>query len=90
MNWPAPESVTDPVCGASVSPAAAGLPVLFRGLRYWFCSWDCRLAFKSQPEIHAAARPEAGSPAGPPPTHRKGPFTVRAAPQAATPDGDDT
>jgi YHS domain-containing protein len=86
MNWPAPESAVDPVCGAALAPASAGLPVLFRGMRYWFCSWECRLAFKREPEIHVAARPEAGSPAGPPPTARRGPFTVRAGPPAPTSD----
>lgn len=79
----------DPVCGAVVTPASAGLPIMFRGLRYWFCSWECRLAFKREPETHAAARPAAGSAAGPAPSTRRGPFTVRAAPSAPTPDDDE-
>jgi YHS domain-containing protein len=84
LMWPAPERVLDPVCGVELAPALAGLPVLFGGLRYWFCSWECRMAFKRAPEAHRDARPGAGSPAGPAPTHRRGPFVVRAGPSVST------
>ncbi|MCB9728476.1 MAG: YHS domain-containing protein [Deltaproteobacteria bacterium] len=83
VSFPAPETATDVVCGRTVLPASAGLPLLFRGCRYWFCSQACRQAFKREPERHVEARPDAGVPAGPPPVERRSPFRVRAGPPPA-------
>jgi Cu(I)/Ag(I) efflux system membrane fusion protein len=42
-------SVTDPVCGMTIDPAAASSSVEYRGKRYYFCSTSCRRTFDADP-----------------------------------------
>lgn len=70
-----------PVCGSSLAPAGR-LGLSYRGLRWYFCGMDCRLAFKRKPELWAQKRPEAGQSVqpglgAPPRTRSASPFKVR-------------
>jgi YHS domain-containing protein len=78
---PPPARAADAVCAREVSPREGGLPapVLYRGQRWWFCSADCRRAFKREPERWADARPDAGEPTEPDvprPSRPPSPFRV--------------
>lgn len=48
LRWEAPEKDSDPVCGETVSTAAAKSSV-HGGLVYYFCSHQCREAFEARP-----------------------------------------
>ena len=43
----------DPVCGMTVTTAAAGLPLEHAGVTYYFCCSGCRQAFESEPAAYA-------------------------------------
>ena len=51
---PEPTTVTDPVCGMSVDPAAAAATAEYEGRRYYFCSGHCAKSFKDDPARYAA------------------------------------
>lgn len=44
-------AMIDPVCGKSVTEAAAQAAVEYQGRRYLFCSRGCRAAFEREPEV---------------------------------------
>ena len=43
---------TDPVCGMSVEPPAAGTSE-YQGKTYWFCSPGCKAKFDAKPARYA-------------------------------------
>ncbi|HBW19640.1 MAG TPA: hypothetical protein DEH11_11850, partial [Actinobacteria bacterium] len=45
--------VTDPVCGMTVTTAAADRPLEHAGVTYYFCCSGCRRAFESEPAAYA-------------------------------------
>ncbi|MDA8321357.1 MAG: XdhC family protein [Actinomycetota bacterium] len=49
----APAEATDPVCGMTVSADAAGRPLDYQGVTYYFCCAGCRSAFESDPAAYA-------------------------------------
>jgi YHS domain-containing protein len=45
-------SVTDPICGMTVTAAEAAARFTFIGVTYFFCSVECRDLFQLAPERH--------------------------------------
>ena len=45
-------SVTDPICGMTVTAAEAAARFTFIGVTYYFCSIECRDLFQLAPERH--------------------------------------
>ena len=77
---PAPQLVTDPVCGMHIDPATAAGHFDYQGTRYYFCNPSCRTRFEADPEryLRAAA---TGSHAGHADPHP--PDSTAAHPKAA-------
>ena len=46
----AQDTVKDPVCGMTISPADAVETVEYEGTTYYFCSRDCAESFREAPE----------------------------------------
>jgi xanthine dehydrogenase accessory factor len=46
---------TDPVCGMTVTPGAAGLPFEYEGSTYYFCCAGCRRSFEQSPDAYMKA-----------------------------------
>lgn len=42
----------DPVCGSEVDPASPAASVEYRGVPYYFCSWECKQAFLADPRSY--------------------------------------
>ncbi len=63
----APTTVTDPVCGMTISPGDAAGTVEHGGVTYWFCNPQCRERFVAAPETYVGAR-RPGAPPAPGPT----------------------
>jgi YHS domain-containing protein len=49
------ESMRDPVCGMTVTPATSVSSAEYEGATYLFCSEDCYRAFTDNPAVYAAA-----------------------------------
>ena len=56
---PAPESVTDPVCGMTVDPATSPHRAEHDGHAFHFCSAGCRSKFIADPRRYLAPIPPA-------------------------------
>ena len=50
-------TVIDPVCGMSVTPARKNVVALYEGRTYWFCGEACFSAFESNPQKYLSAKP---------------------------------
>jgi xanthine dehydrogenase accessory factor len=48
----APQQVSDPVCGMTVTAGPDGLPLEHDGVTYYFCCAGCRQAFSSDPAAY--------------------------------------
>ena len=84
---PAPQLVTDPVCGMHIDPATAAGHWDYQGTRYYFCNPSCRTRFQADPEryLRTAATGSHAGHADPDP-----PASTAAHPQARRlrlPDG---
>ncbi|MGE0443767.1 MAG: heavy metal translocating P-type ATPase [Vicinamibacterales bacterium] len=67
-HHPAADTVIDPVCGMTISPADAAGHADYRGNTYYFCSRSCQAKFAQNPEAFIAPTSTAAAPA--PPDHR--------------------
>src|SRR5438067_11288306 len=56
-----PATVTDPVCGMSVDPAAAHGPHVHNGQPYYFCSPGCLRKFRADPGHYLRSGPDAAA-----------------------------
>lgn len=88
-----PDRAIDPVSGAELAPPSETLSLWFRGARYFFETHATRMAFKSDPERWAQARPEAAvsqspGPRPPPRTRAASPFKVVSGPPPKPPEAD--
>jgi Cu+-exporting ATPase len=63
-HHPTPGTVIDPVCGMSISPAAAVGHVDYGGRTYYFCSKGCQAKFLENPKKFLAPAGDAGVPGG--------------------------
>ena len=57
---PATDTERDPVCGMTVSAAAAGHQADVGGRTYYFCCAHCREQFLAEPDKYAAGAVETG------------------------------
>jgi P-type Cu+ transporter len=64
---PGVETVKDPVCGMSVSPATAKWTYVHEGTPYYFCNPRCAERFRADPAKYVAAAAPAAPPEPPPP-----------------------
>lgn len=48
-------TVTDPVCGMTISPEHAAGKTTFKGQTYHFCSTGCKTKFEAAPGQYAVA-----------------------------------
>lgn len=54
-------SVTDPVCGMTISPDQAAGKSTYKGQTYYFCCTSCKTKFDAAPEQYStASRPGRG------------------------------
>ena len=56
------KTVTDPVCGMSVDPAAAKYKADYNGQSFYFCSAGCKVKFQREPERYLAPKKPAPEP----------------------------
>jgi Cu+-exporting ATPase len=53
-------SVTDPVCGMTISPDGAAGQSDYNGQTFYFCSTGCKTKFDGSPEQYPAAAGPSG------------------------------